>query len=256
MRKFYFEDKEKRSAYLGIMPSNEVNLLPFQHYRCGLAESFYMILSQLKSDSEWIPENVMRQTALGQTDRYISKLLLKAKRKPEIQKLLVDDSLSYKEQNKLLNGLTLTPEDIVLLNLDAQVLGFLLDIYQKEKLPMNCCDKHCPSVLHKKEDGSIDTIGQTDMSEGELRALMEQRKVVQARIYHKGGHWHCFYFTFKGMAGEERGEFGSKPHYHYLSDKSGLTMGTLLKRISDCDMPSSRVHIIIERHGSNEHPGQ
>ena len=107
MRKFYFEDKEKRSAYLGIMPSNEVNLLPFQHYRCGLAESFYMILSQLKSDSERIPENVMRQTALGQTDRYISKLLLKAKRKPEIQKLLVDDSLSYKEQNKLLNGLTL-----------------------------------------------------------------------------------------------------------------------------------------------------
>ena len=74
------------------------------------------------------------------------------------------------------------------------------------------------------------------------------RKVVQARIYHRNEHWHCFYFTFKGLAGLESGMMGAKPHYHYISDKSGISREELNKRISECDMPSSKVHIIIERH--------
>lgn len=92
-----------------------------------------------------------------------------------------------------------------------------------------------------------DAIGATEMSDGELRALLEQRKVVQARVYHKDNHWHCFYFTFKGLAGLESGVMGSKPHYHYLSDKSGIAWDELIQRIKDCDMPTSKVHIIIER---------
>ena len=98
-----------------------------------------------------------------------------------------------------------------------------------------------------KEDGSVDTIGPTEMTDGEMRALLEQRKVVQARVYHKGEHWHCFYFTYKGLAGEESGAMGVKPHYHYLSDKYGLTRQTLENRIKSCDMPSSNVHIVIDR---------
>ena len=85
------------------------------------------------------------------------------------------------------------------------------------------------------------------MTEGEMRAMIEQRKVIQARIYHKGSTWHCFYFTYKGLAGEESGIMGSKPHYHYLSDKSGIKWDDLVSRIEDCDMPSSKVHIVIDR---------
>ena len=40
---------------------------------------------------------------------------------------------------------------------------------------------------------------------------------------------------------------GSKPHYHYLSDKSGLKREALECRIKDCDMPSTKVHIVIDR---------
>ncbi|MDO5447960.1 MAG: hypothetical protein Q4F34_09300, partial [Prevotellaceae bacterium] len=86
-----------------------------------------------------------------------------------------------------------------------------------------------------------------EMSDGEKRALLEQRKVIQARIYHKDDHWHCFYFTFKGLAGLEGGVMGAKPHFHYLSDKSGIIWEELIKRIKDCDMPASKVHIVIDR---------
>ena len=80
-----------------------------------------------------------------------------------------------------------------------------------------------------------------------MRALLEQRKVIQARVYHKGSHWHCFYFTFKGLAGQEKGEMGSQSHYHYISDKSGITWNELIDGIKKCKMPTSKVHIIIKR---------
>ena len=154
--------------------------------------------------------------------------------------------LTYKQQNKLLDNLSLSAMDILWLNREAQDLGYLLDVYQEEKFPSKFDEKKHPVVFLENEDKTMDVMGKTDMTEGEMRALLEQRKVVQARIYHKDSHWHCFYFTYKGLAGEESGIFGSKPHYHYLSDKSGITWGNLIRAIKECDMPTSKVHIIIE----------
>lgn len=125
-------------------------------------------------------------------------------------------------------------------------MGYLLDIYHEETYPAKFYEKKRPVAYSKDEDGSIDTIGPTEMSDGEMKALLEERKVVQARVYHKGEHWHCFYFTFKGIAGKETGEMGAKPHHHYLSDKSGITWETLMQRIKECNMPTSKVHIFVK----------
>lgn len=84
-------------------------------------------------------------------------------------------------------------------------------------------------VHNQNEDKNIETIGKTNMSEGEMRALLEQRKVIQARIYHKDPQWHCFYSTFKGLAGQEKGVMGMQPHYHYLSDKFGIEWDELME---------------------------
>lgn len=130
---------------------------------------------------------------------------------------------------------------------EAQELGYLLDVYHEETYPNKFNEKKKPIVFNQKDDETVEKLGSTDMTDGEMRSLLEQRKVVQARIYHKNGNWHCFYFTFKGLEGEESGIMGSKPHYHYLSDKSGISKEELLKRIKECDMPSSKVHIIINK---------
>lgn len=177
----------------------------------------------------------------------IADKLANSKPHPAIHQLFFDESLSHKEQIKLLKDVTLTPTDILWLNKEAQDAGFLMDIYHEEKYPEKFDEKKHPLLFQKKEDGSIEKMGSTDMTEGEMRALLEQRKVIQARVYHKESIWHCFYFTFKGLAGEESGITGSKPHYHYLSDKSGVKWDDLVSRIKDCDMPSSKVHIVIDR---------
>lgn len=249
MREFYFKDKKTNIAFWGAVPSNDVNCAPFDYFRFFHAELWYRELSRelkLKCPKESL-EHIMRQFVLKQVDKLCEQLLSSTSLKPEIHMLLADETLSYKEQNKLLKGLTLKPADILWINKDAQDLGYLLDIFHEETYPVKFHEKKRPVVYSKNEDGSIDTIGPTEMSEGEMKALLAERKVVQARLYHKGEHWHCFYFTFKGVAGKETGEMGAKPHHHYLSDKSGITWETLMQRIKECDMPTSKVHIIVER---------
>lgn len=250
MREFYFNDKKTNIAFRGIVPSNDVNCAPFDYFRFFHAELWYNNFSWMlkhKCPIE-IPEHYVRQFVLKQVDELCEQLLLFTNQKPEIHKLLTDETLSYKDQNKLLKGLILKPADILWLNKEAQELGYLLDIYHEETYPVKFDEKKKPVAYSKNEDGSIDTIGHTEMTEGEMRALLEERKVVQARIYHKGEHWHCFYFTFKGVAGKETGSMGAKPHHHYLSDKSGITWETLMQKIKECDMPTSKVHIIVERY--------
>ena len=249
MREFEFRDIDRNVAYRGVIPCNDLNCPPFEFFRMLHAEIWFKNYTWLLSIKcpVHIPEKYVRRYALEQTDLLISETLSRSTRNVEIFQLLNDDSLSWKQQEKLLRGVTLSGAEFLWLNKDAQELGYLLDIYHEETYPKKFNEIKKPIVFNQKDDGSIETLGSTEMSDGEMRALLEQRKVVQARIYHRESHWHCFYFTFRGLAGEEGGVMGSKPHYHYLSDKCGIPIDDLLKMIKECNMPSSKVHIIIDR---------
>lgn len=247
MREFYFKDKKRDVAYRGIMPNNDVDCPPFDYFRFLYAEinaKRFAEMLEMKCPVP-IPEQTVRAYVLEKIDELLDEKLSNSSPKPEIQELLEDDALSYKQQIRLIKDLTLSGIDILWLNRQAQDMGYLLDVYHEEKYPVKFDQKKHPCVLNQTDDGTMETLGETDMTEGEMRAFLEQRKVVQARIYHRNNHWHCFYFTFKGLAGEESGMMGSKPHYHYLSDKSGLAWDDLLQRIKDCDLPSSKLHIVI-----------
>lgn len=249
MREFYFKDKKTNVAYRGFQPTTDIDCLPFDYFRYSHAYNAANLFQDvLKANCPInIPDDFVRKYVLKQTDDMISEKLANSQSHPAIHQLLINESLSHKEQNKILKNMTLSPSDLLWLNKEAQELGYLMDIYHEERYPERFDEKKHPLLFQKKKDGSIEKMGLTDMTEGEMRALLEQRKVIQARVYHKESIWHCFYFTLRGLAGEESGIMGSKPHYHYLSDKSGIMWDELVSRIKDCNMPSSKVHIVLER---------
>lgn len=249
MLEFYLKDKKTDEAIRGFLASTEINCPPLDFFRFehayNSAKQFQDIL-KIKCPID-IPDSLVRQFVLQETNEMIEEMLSQSEPHPAIHKLLSEDTLSHKEQVKLLKGVVLTPIDMLWLNKEAQDRGYLLDIYHEEKYPKKFNEKTHPMFFCLNNDVCIEKMGTTDMTEGEMRALLDQRKVVQARIYHKKNTWHCFYFTFKGLAGLECGLHGSKSHYHYLSNKSGIVLSNLVKRIKDCDMPSSKVHIMIVR---------
>lgn len=249
MREFFLKDKKTNVAYRGFYPTTDLDCLPFDYFRLGhVYNASNMLQDELKVKCPIsIPDDLVRKYVLKQTDDMISEMLSNSVPNSAIHQLMTDETLSNKDRNKLLKGVMLTPIDFLWLNKEAQDEGYLMDIYHEEKYPKKFDEKKHPLLFHKMKDGTIEKMGATDMTEGEMRALLEQRKVIQARIYHKGSTWHCFYFTYKGLAGEESGIMGSKSHYHYLSDKSGITWDDLVSRIKDCDMPTSDVHVVIDR---------
>ena len=255
MREFYFKDKNTNKAYRGWQAMNDIDCLPFDYFRLGHAYNFANVYQDyLKVQCPVpIPDEIVRDFVLKETDKMIEDKLANSLPNKAIHQLFMDDTLSYKEQNKLLNGVVLSPTDFLWLNKEAQEMGYLMDIYHEEKYPKKFYEKKRPAFLCEKDNGTIEKMGSTNMSDGEMRALLEQRKVIQSRIYHKDCIWHCFYFTYKGIAGEENGLMGSQPHYHYLSDKSGINWNDLIQRIKTCNMPTSKVHIVIEQQGTSDH---
>lgn len=249
MREFHIKDKNKNLAFRGIVPHNDLNCPPFDYFRLVLAHNManqFQDIHKVKCPIS-IPDEIVRNFVLKQTDDMIVEKLTNSAPHPVLHQLIMDEKLSNKDRNKLMKNITLTPTDILWLNKEAQEMGYLMDIFHEEKYPEKFEEKKHPLLFHKKKDGTMEKMGSTDMTEGEMRALLEQRKVIQARVYHKDSTWHCFYFTYKGLAGEESGVLGSKPHYHYLSDKSGISWDELTSRIKNCDMPSSKVHIVIDK---------
>lgn len=249
MREFNFKDQNKKVAYRGILPHNDVNCRPLDYFKYGYA----LILSNIFRERlemrgiNSYSDDLVNKEALLNVEKKISEMLGNSTRNKNLFDLLSNEELSYKEQTRLLKGMVLTSTDLLWLNKDAQDLNYMLDVFQEEKYPEKFNDKKKPVCFCQQDDNSIETIGTTDMTDGEMRALLEQRKVVQARVFHKGEHWHCFYYTYKGFAGLEPGIMGKQPHYHYISDKSGISRMELERCIKECQMPTSKVHIVIKR---------
>ena len=250
MREFYFEDKVKKVIYSGMVPHNDKNCRPLDYFiynHAYIQAKLRIQVMRLKGESIGSIEDFVYQHTLIQTKDLTEKILHSTLPDIKLQQILAHVEYSKNQQEKLWEGTTLKFSDLLWFNKFAQETGYLMDVYHIETHPSVYDAKKHPLVFSEKKDGTIETIGETTMSNGEMRGLLHDRKVVQARIYHRESTWHCFYFTFRGLAGEESGKYGKKPHYHYLSDKYGLTWQTLENRIKSCDMPSSNVHIVIDR---------
>ena len=109
VREFYFKDKKTNAAYRGVVPHNDVDCPPFDYFRFLHAEMCFKNFSWMLSVKCPIkmPDKYVRNFVLDKTDQLIADTLSKTDLKPEIHQLLIEDNLSYSQQNKLLKGLTL-----------------------------------------------------------------------------------------------------------------------------------------------------
>ena len=109
MQEFYYKDKNKNFAIRGIVPHNDFNCLPFDYFRLGHAmnvSNVYEDLLKVKCPLH-IPQNTIRTFCLEKVDEMIKGMLESSTPNPKIHELLANNVLSKKEQEKLLEGITL-----------------------------------------------------------------------------------------------------------------------------------------------------
>lgn len=167
-------------------------------------------------------------------------------------KNIFQKELNKKEQIRLLKGVQLTEPQLSSLFNFAEECGYRFSHYKWQGNPKSVKEEKLPSFMHLKDDGSVEYIGDTTLTEGQMRTIINQADVLIVRIFDNGSHWHCFLQTYKGLKGMESGVQGSRPHLHYLSDSFGISKADLVKMIKIGRYPNTPVHIPLLRDKSED----
>jgi hypothetical protein len=129
---------------------------------------------------------------------------------------LLEADLRKKDQIQLLKGAKISVGE-----LDALVLYALSE---KNYLYSFYSFHHCKGFDNELlpewfevTDEKVLRIGNTHYSDNQLRHYIRQRKVTVLKVLELKNEWHCFFYTYMGLKGEEQGAIGS--HCHYASDK-------------------------------------
>lgn len=167
----------------------------------------------------------------------------------EINNTVVPDNFLYlldattkADQIKLLKGQSLTPEQLIAFIFKAWTdYGFAFSQYTAEHHHKGLDESQLPKLIHIEND-KVKTVGETSLTDGQLKNVIEHRKVIVAKLFDKGVNWHCLFVTFNSLAGKENWQ-GGQPHFHYISDKFGLTREEVVNRIKSGNYVSTPVHI-------------
>ncbi|GAB3221271.1 hypothetical protein J0A67_06875 [Algoriphagus aestuariicola] len=247
MLKIYSEDK--KSFYRLFYDEDIECVNPIKYFKDrSITSSYYLIKDQIEHKLQGIPEEV-RNKIIAKKANEIWKERFESISNESLDKefLVLLSAESKKDQLKLLKGKTLATHALAkLLFLANLEFGFSFSRYTSEKLPGNIEKSQLPLLFELSDnEESVSIIGETTLKEGELKNVIIHRKNIVANFLDKGKEWHCFYLTFKALSGKESWNDG-EPHYHYLSDKFGLSRKDVIQGIKDGKVPSTPVHIGIK----------
>lgn len=156
-------------------------------------------------------------------------------------------SNSKKEQECLLKGMNLTSYSLLAFIFKAWLnFGFTFSQYQSEKYSRDVDRESLPNLIYV-DNGEVEKVGESEYTNGKLKQIMEQRKVIVAKILDKGEDWHCLIITYDSLLGKETWRNG-QIHYHYISNYWGISRKNLVERIKSGKYPSTSVHIEYFNH--------
>ena len=148
-----------------------------------------------------------------------------------------------KDQEKLLKGMSLNPNELTSLIFKSyNDYGFLYSKYRFENLHGGLDGRKLPKLLHIREDETINKIGETDLTDGELKNVIEHRKVITSHFFDKDDFWHCLFLTYSSIGGKESWKNG-QAHFHYISSSFGISKGDFIESMRTGKYRATSIHI-------------
>ena len=209
---------------------------PLEYYSTVfIAKSFAMmkdIMLNSKSVSHISNElidRVVMKNAVKDWDKKLEETL-----KTQVPESFISilNAKSKKVQVKLLKGQSITPEQLLSFVLKASIdYGFTFSQYRVEYNHKGLDESKIPKVVSVEND-EVRIIGETSLTDGQLKQAVEHRKVVVSKFLDRGNEWHCLLITYDSLKGKESWKNG-QPHYHYISDKFGIPRGKVVKELKE-----------------------
>jgi hypothetical protein len=160
-------------------------------------------------------------------------------------------STSKKEQVQLLKNLNITPEQLIAFIFRAWKEGYSFSQYHSEHHPKDVDNKEMPKLVEVRKN-EVKTVGETNLSNGKLKQILEHRKVLVAKFFDKADNWHCFFVTYNSLGGKETWQEG-QPHYHYISDKFGIPREKVVEELKKREYKLGNLpHIALDDYGIHD----
>lgn len=154
-----------------------------------------------------------------------------------------------KDQESLLKGLSINPDQLISLIFKSyKDYGYLYSRYRFEILPKGVESKKKPILANISED-EITTIGDTDLTQGQVKNMIEQRKVIVSHFFEKGDDWHCLFITYNSIKGKENWKDG-QAHFHYISSAFGISRDDFIESMKNGQYKSTSIHIDLLDYGN------
>lgn len=154
-----------------------------------------------------------------------------------------------KDQVRLLKGVSIDHEELMALIFKSyRDFGFLYSKYLFENLPKSIQGKKLPKMFNINKDGSISKVGETDLSDGELKNVILHRKAIASHFFEKDNVWHCFFITYNSIGGKENYKEG-QAHFHYISSAFGITKEAFIESMKTGNYLSTSIHIDLLGYG-------
>jgi hypothetical protein len=146
--------------------------------------------------------------------------------------------------------MTLNPDELMSLIFKSyNDFGYLYSKYLFENLPGGLEGKKLPKLFHIREDGTIEKVGETDLTDGELKNVIEHRKVIVSHFFEKDDFWHCFFLTYNSIGGKENWKNG-QAHFHYISSSFEISKADFIESMRTGKYKSTSIHIDLLDYGN------
>lgn len=227
------EDEQGGHYHVTTIPDYEL-VTPHDYLLEVIVNSHYramqlMALSQNITGPRELMLQIMRKRAIAEWKVEYADMLVK-KLPANLLALLQTERKS--EQQHLTKGMELTSDELVAFIAQAgHFHNFLYSQYRSEHIPKGVEPSSLPGFTHLEEDGTITKVGSSSLSDGQLKNVVVQRKVLIGKFLEKGANWHCFVYTYNSLTGKEKGNWGS--HIHYISSKWGVSKEDIVAGIKN-----------------------
>lgn len=207
---------------------------PIEHFSTAFIASSFAMMKEivlLKKPPFPYPIEVVEKTlmkeAIKRNDDYLNEIF-----KIEIPEnfIAVLSAETKKEQVKLLKNQSLTPDQLLAFLIKAHTdFGYSFSQYRGEHNHKGLDETKLPSVIEIK-NGIVRKVGETTLTDGQLKQVIEQRKVIVSKFLDKGNEWHCLLLTYDSLKGKESWKDGQS-HYHYISNKFGIPRDKVVEQL-------------------------
>ncbi len=162
------------------------------------------------------------------------------------------EAVKKKDQEKLLKSFILKNSDFMAFVAQAgDKHKYKWSRYITEFRPKDLEKKIYPEYFYKNEKDEFVVNGYTDLTEGQLKVALKNRRYTIADVLDNGETWLCFFRTMSGLSGNETPHVG-EPHYHFISNAWGYTRNHVIEQLKSYTYSLKSLHIKFDRERSDE----